>query len=208
MNWLNSFDQWMVNTAHYPGTFGIIMGLMIGTFFIPETLMFIRQHLMLIEKKGQPASALPQMTVHEIAEYLCTKSVWADSTYCRLNFMEFVKNAVPGEMANAGKEGSVRFLGAPPNNTCQLEEIVRTYWVMMTIDSNRIWDNRNRVFTVRSGYAPTGLAVYEYGTAPRIDVERKWPEASVFRKVWSNCYVASKKKWFSIKACFRKNRHL
>lgn len=198
LTWLNNFDGWIINHARFPGTFGIILGLSIGTVLLPETLRYWRQYLTSMEYKGKPASQLPQMTIHDVAEYLCNDSKWSCDTLCQFNLLETVRFKVPDEMTRAGLAGSVRYLGTRPESI-EMIEIPRHYWDKAEIDRGRIWDRRNRIFTARKGFAQTGYGRYENGLAPRVDVERTWPRASWLRKKWARLYVTAKKCFFYLK---------
>lgn len=125
---------------------------------------------------------LPQMDIYEIAQYLSNDSVWAYDLRCQGISQEAIEFLVPNEMAAMGREGRIRYIGAHPYNSMQLDVIPRNYWVTMAIDPDRVWDkdNYNYSFTARRSYVPSGLVIYNHGTAPRLDVERAWPKAPVF----------------------------
>jgi hypothetical protein len=126
------------------------------------------------------------MSAWDIAEYLLNKSAWGWRNYSELNFWEFVKNAVPEEMRRSGFAAEVRYIGTRPNEQTA-EEIDRTYWNFATIDDGRIWDRRNNFFSVQRGNLTAsvrgGVIHYQFGAAPRIDVLKTWPSASITMKM-------------------------
>jgi len=191
MDWLNSYDQWIVDNAKYPGSFGIIIGLAIGTVFIPEAINFIKYLNAKIENRGLGVLQIPTMSVHDIAEYLYRDSVWGQRSFCNLNFKEFVKNAIPVEMTRAAAAYEVRFIGALPD-TIEAIEIDRNYWKYCTIDEIRIWDKRNNFFTKGNGAYKYTMKHMQHGCAPKIDVYKTWPKASFIRKICSILYVKLK----------------
>jgi len=185
----------------------------IGTYVVPAftagmclwaAFLIARWHLLqteFVEDPALPALNLSSMTVTEIAEYLRDQSVWGWRTYARLNIKNFVQDGVPGEMRRAAQSHEVRFIGTPPN-TARAVEIDMSYWQYSFFDRNRIWDERNNFFTEVSYSHPLipGVANYQFGRAPRIDVMRTWPRASLVRKLWALTWVATKKRWWWLKA--------
>jgi hypothetical protein len=139
-----------------------------------------------IELPRAPPLSLTPMSAWDIAEYLLNKSVWGWHTYGELNFWKFVRNAVAEEMRRAGLAAEVRYIGTRPNEQTA-EEINRTYWNFATIDDGRIWDRRNNFFSVQRGdLTPSvrgGVIHYQFGAAPRIDVLKTWPPASITMKM-------------------------
>jgi hypothetical protein len=126
------------------------------------------------------------MSAWDTAEYLLNKSAWGWRTYGELNSWDFVRNGVHEEMRRAGFAAEVRYIGTRPNEQTA-EEIDRTYWNFATIDDGRIWDRRNNFFSVQRGnLTPSvrgGVLHYQFGAAPRIDVLKTWPPASITMKM-------------------------
>jgi hypothetical protein len=155
-----------------------------------------------IELPRAPPLSLTAMSAWDIAQYLLTKSAWGWRTYSELNLREFVKDAVPEEMRRAGRAAEVRYTGTRPNEQT-VEEIDRTYWNFATIDDGRIWDRRNNFFTVQRGsLTPSvrGAVIhYQYGAAPRIDVLKTWPPASITMKMRLGFRVWLRHKWAHLK---------
>jgi hypothetical protein len=126
-----------------------------------------------------PALTLPTMKVIDIAEYLLDQSSWGWRQRRRLNLRQFVRDAVPDEMRRAGRGSEVRFIGTLPNST-EAKEINPGYWDAATFDEGRIWNSQNEFFTTTFGVRGNQNVYHlRFGRAPRIDVMRTWPRASL-----------------------------
>jgi hypothetical protein len=151
------------------------------------------------EDPHAPALTLSLMTVTEIAEYLLDQSVWGWQTYAQVNDKIFVRDMVPDEMRRAGQTRDVRFIGTAPNVATAVE-IDLTYWQYAFFDEKRIWDRQNNIFTTVSYSYPLipGVGNYQFGNAPRVDVIRTWPRASMLRKVLTKIFLFLKFRWYWI----------
>jgi hypothetical protein len=157
------------------------------------------RHTEFAEDPSAPALTLSLMTVTEIAEYLRDRSAWGWRLYGALNFKKFVQDAVPFELRHAAINHDVRFIGTPPN-TAEANEINMTYWQYAFFDERRIWDARNDFFSQVSYSHPLipGIRNYQFGKAPRVDVMRTWPPASLLRKAWTKIFLFLKFRWYWI----------
>jgi hypothetical protein len=148
-----------------------------------------RRHLGRIEKQAEearkerpPALSLPNMAITDIAIYLRDRSAWGWRKRKELNITNFVQDAVPDELRRAGRSGEVRYIGAPSDDTIS-QEINPGYWGTAEFDPAKIWDDRNWSFTVvRLGSAY--LLDKRFVRAPREDVMRTWPTASLALRLY------------------------
>ena len=91
----------------------------------------------------------------------------------------------------------VRFI-ASRSGTDKAEIIDASYWRFARFAGDRIWDRRNITFTETLHHSASPLREYQHGRAPRIDVMRTWPRASVFRKAWTRLYLFAKLHWYLV----------
>jgi hypothetical protein len=182
-------DEFLLVHNQSPTALGLFFGLLVGTVIIPAAWTRYSLHLDAIEAKGIDAAALPLMTVTDIAEYIRDKSAWGWRKRLELNFDELVTFQIPEEMRRAGASAEVRYLGTPPNMLSSIQ-LDRTYSRAATIDEKRVWDSRNQFFTTEWGASGTDrVQNYRAGAAPRYDVMRTWPSASM----WLRAYIRSRR---------------
>jgi hypothetical protein len=144
------------------------------------------------------SASLPQMTAHQIAEHLSSRSVWAERKFTELIHRRFVRDHVGDEMRRLGLSGDVRYRGIRPNNP-NAEDVDPAYWVHGRIVSAMLWDRNGRWSTIvghNSIYPPPPL--YHHLSAPRVDVLKAWPTASRARRMWSVTCVGARRTWFWI----------
>lgn len=165
-------------------------------FWIPA-ITAVKQARLVEDYRNSPTTLTPMM-VTDIAEYVRDQSAWGWKEYARLNFWRFVQDQVPAEMTRAAAAGQVRFIGTPPNQTTE-DLLTTSHWRYAGIDGSRIWDRRNEFFTntpnVRSSLF-NNLPHHRFGKAPRIDVMRAWPRASIFLKCKAVAFVRWKLFWY------------
>jgi hypothetical protein len=184
MNWLVSAEVFLTNHVPDPILFAFLTGLLISTWILPAVWERLKHRL--APAPLDNALSLPTMHVTDIAEYLLNDSAWGWRQYLALSLRRFVKDHVRDEMRRAGREYQVRYLGSPPNSDATIE-IGRAYWQHATFDDSRIWDRRSRFFTrVLETGAPIhgGTQAYQHGSAPHADVQKTWPRASFFLRLW------------------------
>ena len=155
-----------------------------------------------------PALELPIMTITEIAEYLRDHSAFGMRQRAKLNFKELVERAIAWEIRRAGRDKDVRFI-ASRVGTDTAEEIDPSHWRLARFSDDRLWDRRNAAFAEPLHYPARPPVVYQHGRAPRIDVMRTWPRASVFCKAWTATYLFAKLRWYlflgSARKLFKRN---
>jgi hypothetical protein len=204
-------DKTVAWLGHMLGQQPAIIAAVIGDYVVPAFVtgmclwaayLIARSYLLhtyFAEDPAAPALILSLMTITEIAEYLRDSSVWGWKTYARLNDKTFVQDGVPSELRRAAQRHEVRFIGTPPNTATAIE-INQSYWQYSFFDHNRIWDSRNDFFTNVSYSHPliSGVANYQFGRAPRLDVVRTWPRATLLRKFWALAWVALKKGYWRL----------
>jgi hypothetical protein len=185
---MSSIEDFLFAHIDYPILFCIMLAIGLSLLLLPLIWPFIRQHLEIMEMKGIDTIQLPKMKITAISEYILNESVWAWDSYARLNLWEIVKSSVASEMTRAGRDYQVRFMGTRTND--DIQSVIDTpYWQAASIDGDRIWDERNQFFTTeRLGYAGS-VRKYRLGSAPRIDVHRTWPRASILKKLFVIAYV-------------------
>jgi glycosyltransferase involved in cell wall biosynthesis len=152
---------------------------------------------------GAPASDLSTMTIVEIAEYVRDHSTFGMRQLAKLNFRELVERAIAWELRRAGRDEDVRFI-ALRAGTDTAEEIDPSHWRLARFADDRIWDRRNVAFVEPLHYPARPPAEYQHGKAPRVDVMRTWPRASVFRKAWTATYLFAKLRWYLFLGSARK----
>jgi glycosyltransferase involved in cell wall biosynthesis len=142
-----------------------------------------------------PASDLPTMTVTEIAEYLRDHSTFGMRQSAKLNFKELVERAIAWELRRAGRDKDIRFV-ASRAGTDRVEEIDPSFWRLARFADDSLWDRRNAAFTEPLHYSTSPPPGYRHGRAPRVDVMRTWPRATVFRKAWTRLQLIIKFRWY------------
>lgn len=155
---------------------------------------------------GEPptsATDLQTMTVAEIAQYLRDHSTFGMRQRAELNFTELVEQVIAWELRRAGRDKDVRYTALRAGKHAA-EEIDPSYWRLARFADDCIWDSRNVRF-METLYHPSQLpAEYQDCRAPRVDVMRTWPRASIFRKAWTAVYVFAKLRWYLLLGILRK----
>jgi len=139
-----------------------------------------------VEAPRPPATSLTPISVTDIAEYILADSEWAWRKRLSLTMWGYVRDRISSEMTRAGRTGLVRYIGVAPHPfSAGSVEIDQSYWASARIDDDRVWDKRNRTFTTYFG-SPFGqrAIAYEHGIAPRVEVMRTWPKASLPLRWW------------------------
>lgn len=167
-------------------------------FFVILLVLFLWGWVCPLYRKPLLPASVP---VTKIAEYLLNGSAWGRKELSRLNYIESVQFQVSTEMTRAAREGDVIFTGIALNAP-RAVNIDRIYWQRFYFDHDRIWDERNGVFTGDYGVRPIGMTQMQFGAASRDDVLKMWPPATLCQKIRSNIWVSMKHRWWALKASF------
>lgn len=149
-----------------------------------------------IEAPRPPAMSLTPMTVMEIAKHLYEDSRWGWDQRLEVNYDHFVKSFVPFEMRRAAREHQVRFTGVAPNSSVTVE-VDRIYWETAIFHERALWEAHYQFFSTLMNESTPNPIHYQFGRAPRAEVFRTWPPASLMRKAWVRVRLSIRLRWYA-----------
>ncbi len=187
MTLLDKIDNAVFRPAAHPTMFALVIGVAIGTVFIPEIWCVVREHMF-------PRSPRPNMDLNEAVKHLILRSQWAiGRPYYNRGSDRLIVEDINGIIRDAAAQKQITIWGRP-NETgagsifgpATEIEVPATVWPNMSLD-----------LTTMEGTAPKGVCArahaqdqYCWLRVDRREFYREWPSASVVRlwfdKTWKS----------------------
>ena len=181
MKLLNAIDVVIFRPAAHPTMFALVVGLAIGTVFIPEIWRVVRDH-------NFPEEPKPNMDLQEAIDYLRIRSRWGlGRVHYSHNESRLLEQDIDEVIRDVATQGRIRIWGRPGHDTVLGQpteiEIPRAEWPNMTLD-----------LTTMEGGAPDGVCARAHAQDQycwlRREIYREWSPASCarlfFDKTWKS----------------------
>ena len=187
MKLLTAIDAAIFRPAAHPTILALVVGLAIGTVFIPEIWRIIREHVF-------PSKPHPNMDLKETIDYLRIRSRWAVGRAYSKNECHLLEEDIDTVIRDAATQGRLTVWGRPRETGVHAMfepsteiEIPRTEWPDMPLD----------LTTMVESDAPRGVCARDRAQGEdrycqlrvdRTEVYREWPPAFygrlLFDKTW------------------------